>query len=60
VSSTGKEMSMSDEQSGGRRRFAAEQKVAILKEHLVEKVQVFSGPNETAWRYQNAVLGREP
>jgi len=51
---------MSDEQSGGRRRFAAEQKVAILKEHLVEKVQVFSGPNETAWRYQNAVLGREP
>ncbi len=31
---------MNDEQNGGRRRFTAEQKVAILKEHLVEKVQV--------------------
>jgi transposase len=36
-------MSMSDEQngqSGVRRRFTAQQKVAILKEHLVEKVPV--------------------
>jgi transposase-like protein len=29
-----------DEESGSRRRFTAEQKVAILKEHLVENVPV--------------------
>jgi transposase len=33
-------MSMSDEQEGVRRRYTAQQKVAILKEHLVEKVPV--------------------
>ena len=31
---------MSDEQRSVRRRFTAQQKVAILKEHLVEKVPV--------------------
>jgi transposase-like protein len=31
---------MSDEQEGQRRRFTAPQKVAILREHLVEKVAV--------------------
>lgn len=31
---------MSDEQNGVRRRFTAQQKVAILREHLVEKVPV--------------------
>jgi len=31
---------MSDEQKRVRRRFTAEQKVAILKEHLVDKVPV--------------------
>lgn len=35
-----KEMSMSDEQEGVRRRFTAQEKVAILREHLVEKVPV--------------------
>jgi transposase-like protein len=33
-------MSMSDEQNGVRRRFTAQQKVAILREHLVEKTAV--------------------
>ena len=31
---------MSDEQEGVRRRFAAQEKVAVLREHLVEKVPV--------------------
>ena len=31
---------MSDEQNGIRRRFTAQEKVAILREHLVEKVPV--------------------
>ena len=31
---------MSDEQEGVRRRFTAQEKVAILREHLVEKVPV--------------------
>ena len=31
---------MSDESKGGRRRFNAQQKVAILKKHLVEKTPV--------------------
>jgi transposase len=33
-------MSMSDEQEGVRRRFTAQEKVAVLREHLVEKVPV--------------------
>jgi transposase-like protein len=54
-------MSMSDEQNpnmSGRRRFAAQEKVAILKEHLVEKVPVSEvcdkhGLNPTAfYRWQ--------
>jgi len=31
---------MSDEQEGVRRRFTAQEKVAVLREHLVEKVPV--------------------
>jgi len=31
---------MSDEQEGVRRRFTAQEKVAVLREHLVEKVAV--------------------
>ena len=31
---------MNDEQSGSRRRFSAQQKVTILKDHLVEKVPI--------------------
>jgi transposase-like protein len=47
-----------DEQNGIRRRFTAEQKVAILKEHLVEKVPISQvcqkhGLNPTAfYRWQ--------
>jgi hypothetical protein len=33
-------MSMSDEQTGQRRRFAAQQKVAMLLEHFIDKVPV--------------------
>jgi transposase-like protein len=33
-------MSMSDEQNGQRRRFTAQEKVAVLRQHLVEKVPV--------------------
>ena len=49
---------MSDEQNGLRRRFTAQQKVAILKEHLVEKAPVSQvcdkrGLNPTAfYRWQ--------
>jgi transposase-like protein len=51
-------MSMSDEQENLRRRFTAQQKVAVLKEHLVEKVPVSQvcdkhGINPTAfYRWQ--------
>jgi len=49
---------MSEEQNGVRRRFTAQQKVAILKEHLVEKAPVSQvcdnhGINPTAfYRWQ--------
>jgi len=49
---------MSDEQDGVRRRFTAQQKVAVLREHLVEKVPVSQvcdkhGLNPTAlYRWQ--------
>jgi len=47
-----------DDENGARRRFTAEQKVAILKEHLVEKVPISQvcqkhGLNPTAfYRWQ--------
>jgi transposase len=51
-------MSMSDEQNGVRRRFAAQEKVAILREHFLEKLPVSQvcekhGLNPTAfYRWQ--------
>jgi transposase-like protein len=67
-------MSMSDEQEGVRRRFTAQEKVAILRQHLVEKVPVSEvcdkhGLNPTAfYRWQKeffengaaAFEGRQP
>jgi transposase-like protein len=55
-------MSMSDEQNGLRRRFTAQEKVAILREHLVEKVPVSEvcdkhGLNPTAfYRWQKELF----
>ena len=57
---------MSDEQKRVRRRFTAQQKVAILKEHLVEKVAVSEvcdkhGINPTAfYRWQKAFFENGP
>jgi len=53
---------MSDEQNGLRRRFTAQEKVAILREHLVEKVPVSEvcdkhGLNPTAfYRWQKELF----
>jgi len=57
---------MSDEQKGVRRRFTAQQKVAILKEHLVEKAAVSEvcdkhGLNPTAfYRWQKEFFENGP
>jgi transposase-like protein len=59
-------MSMSDEQKRVRRRFSAQQKVAILKEHLVEKAAVSEvcdkhGINPTAfYRWQKEFFENGP
>jgi transposase-like protein len=59
-------MSMSDEQKRVRRRFTAQQKVAVLKEHLVEKAAVSEvcdrhGINPTAfYRWQKEFFENGP
>jgi transposase-like protein len=59
-------MSMSDQQKRVRRRFTAQQKVAILKEHLVEKAAVSEvcdkhGLNPTAfYRWQKEFFENGP